>query len=67
MGRLISRVVVRKRKNIVEVIGYSQSDRGTKYVAKTASFDTTGLSKAQIKVELVKTVGEVYKNPGRPS
>lgn len=56
MAKVVKEVSVRLRQNRARVIGFSSSDRGSKFVNGVIEIDLSGKTNSELKLELAKAV-----------
>lgn len=59
MAKIVKEVSVRVRGDSIRVLGFSSSDRGSKFVNRAVEIDPKGLSKEGVLIEIEKAVGTI--------
>lgn len=62
MNKVVREISVRVKKDTVKVIGFSSSDRGSKFTNGVVEIEAAGLNKAERKLEVLKAVEKILIN-----
>lgn len=66
MKKVVKEVSVRRSRGAVKLVGYSQTDRGTKFVNGVVDISTVGKSQAEVVIEIGAGLGRLLKNQSEP-
>lgn len=59
MGKVVREISVKKKRDDVRVVGYSSSDRGSKYVNGVINIDSKGKSPPEINAEVASAIAKL--------
>lgn len=62
MKRIVSEVSYRRKREEVNIVGYSKSDRGSRFVNGVIGIETGEKSPAEINVEIGQAIAKLLKN-----
>lgn len=62
MERVVSEISLRGKRHQVNVVGYSKSDRGTKFVNGLIEVSTMGKSKKEVDAEIAAAIDRLLVN-----